>query len=169
MFSKTDLKPCRRCHRTVRWTTSEAGKAFAVDPDPDPAGNTAVLRDVGGTLRSRRVSADRPLIPGERLMMPHAATCTPPAPRNAPPPRTPPRRSQPRADTFYAVLGVTRTADAMEIRSAYRRLARANHPDINNDPAAEHRFKQVTEAYAVLSDPTRRQVYDLTPRAPRPR
>lgn len=169
MFSKADLKPCRRCHRTVRWTTSEAGKAFAVDPDPSEQGNTAVIRDVGGTLRSRRVSADRPLVRGERLMMPHAATCTPPARGATPPPRTPPRRAQPRADTFYAVLGVTRTADAMEIRSAYRRLARANHPDLVHDPAAENRFKAISEAYAVLSDPTRRQVYDLTGRAPRPR
>ncbi|MEU0516629.1 J domain-containing protein [Streptosporangium sp. NPDC006007] len=167
MFSKADLTSCRRCHRTVRWTTSEAGKAFAVDPDPNEQGTTAVMRDVRGTLRSRRVSADRPLIPGERLMMPHAATCTPPARGATPPPRTPPRRAQPRANTFYAVLGVSRTADAMEIRSAYRRLARQLHPDTN--PGAGDRFKAVTEAYAVLSDPTRRQVYDLTGRAPRPR
>lgn len=169
MFSKADLKPCRRCHRVVRWTTSEAGRPFAVDPDPSEQGNTAVLRDVGGTLRSRRVSADRPLVPGERLMMPHAATCTPPARGATPPPKTPPRRSEGRAEGFYAVLGVTRTADPSEIRSAYRRLARANHPDVNTDPAAGDRFKRVTEAYAVLSDPTRRAAYDLTGRAPRPR
>lgn len=167
MFSRADLRPCRRCHRTVRWTTSEAGKAFAVDPDPSEQGNTAVMRDVGGTLRSRRVSADRPLMPGERLMMPHAATCTPPAPRDTPPPRTPPRRSQPRAEGFYAVLGVARTAGATEIRSAYRRLARQLHPDTN--PTGGDRFKAVTEAYAALSDPNARRTYDLTGRAPRPR
>lgn len=165
MFSKADLKPCRRCTKPVRWTTSEAGKAFAIDPDPSEVGNTAVMRDVAGTLRSRRVSAERPLMPGERLMMPHVATCTPAARRATPPPPKPPRPAQPRVGTFYAVLEVPLTATGPEIRSAYRRLARQLHPDIN--PAAGDRFKAVTEAYAVLSDPDRRATYDLTGRRPR--
>lgn len=169
MFSKADLRPCRRCGGTVRWTLSEAGKPFAVDPEPNSAGNTAIMRDVTGRLRSRRVSADRPLVPGERLMMPHAATCTPQAPRDTPPPRTPPRAPQPHAEGFYDVLGVTRTATALEIRTAYRRLARELHPDTNPEPGAGDRFKAVTQAYAVLSDPTQRATYDLTGRAPRPR
>jgi curved DNA-binding protein len=62
--------------------------------------------------------------------------------------------------TFYEVLGVPRTATQDEIQQAYRKLARQNHPDINSDPAAEERFKQVAEAYDVLSDPQARRRYD---------
>lgn len=62
--------------------------------------------------------------------------------------------------TFYEVLGVPRTATQDEIQRAYRKLARQNHPDINSDPAAEERFKQVAEAYDVLSDPQTRRRYD---------
>src|SRR5690606_18221894 len=58
------------------------------------------------------------------------------------------------------VLGVSRTADAEEIQRAYRKLARENHPDINPDPAAEERFKEINEAYQVLSDPEMRRRYD---------
>src|SRR5215213_6332749 len=62
---------------------------------------------------------------------------------------------------FYAVLGVSKTADANEIKKAYRKLARTLHPDHNPDDArAEARFKEVGEAYAVLSDPEQRQQYD---------
>jgi curved DNA-binding protein len=61
---------------------------------------------------------------------------------------------------FYEVLGVPRTASADEIQRAYRRLAREYHPDINKDPAAEDRFKDVAEAYDVLSDPDLRKKYD---------
>jgi molecular chaperone DnaJ len=62
---------------------------------------------------------------------------------------------------YYAVLGVPRTASAEEIKRAYRRLARTHHPDVNpGDPNAEERFKQIAEAYAVLSDPAKRQRYD---------
>jgi curved DNA-binding protein len=61
---------------------------------------------------------------------------------------------------FYDVLGVKRDATADEIQRAYRKLARTHHPDINKDPAAEERFKDVSEAYDVLSDPATRKRYD---------
>lgn len=62
---------------------------------------------------------------------------------------------------FYAILGVPRDADAAAIKKAYRKLARTLHPDHNpGDSAAETRFKEVGEAYAVLSDPEQRQQYD---------
>lgn len=61
---------------------------------------------------------------------------------------------------FYAVLGVPRTATAEEIQRAYRTLARRNHPDVNKEPGAEERFKDITEAYDVLSDPKSRRKYD---------
>lgn len=62
--------------------------------------------------------------------------------------------------SFYDVLGVGRDAPADEIQRAYRKLARANHPDINKDPGAEDRFKEASEAYDVLSDPELRRRYD---------
>ncbi|MCX7799818.1 MAG: molecular chaperone DnaJ [Fimbriimonadales bacterium] len=63
----------------------------------------------------------------------------------------------------YEVLGVPRDASQEEIRSAFRRLARAYHPDVNpNDPSAEEKFKEVGEAYAILSDPQKRARYDRT-------
>jgi curved DNA-binding protein len=61
---------------------------------------------------------------------------------------------------FYDVLGVGRTASPDEIQSAYRKLARTYHPDVNKDPGAEDRFKEVAEAYDVLSDPDTRERYD---------
>ncbi|MEQ7006263.1 J domain-containing protein [Actinopolymorpha sp. B17G11] len=61
---------------------------------------------------------------------------------------------------FYEILGVPRTASLEEIQRAYRKLARAHHPDINKDPAAEERFKDISEAYDVLSDPDTRRRYD---------
>lgn len=64
------------------------------------------------------------------------------------------------ARDYYQVLGVSRDADADELQQAYRRLARANHPDVNRDPAAEERFKEVNDAYHVLSDPELRKRYD---------
>ena len=66
--------------------------------------------------------------------------------------------AQPR--DFYEILGVSRTATRDEIQQAYRKLARAHHPDVNKDPAAEDRFKDVSEAYDVLSDPDTRRRYD---------
>ncbi|HEY2192498.1 MAG TPA: J domain-containing protein [Actinomycetospora sp.] len=64
------------------------------------------------------------------------------------------------ARDFYEVLGVSRDAGSEEIQQAFRRLARANHPDVNRDPAAEERFKEINEAYQVLSDPEERRKYD---------
>lgn len=61
---------------------------------------------------------------------------------------------------FYEVLGVEREASADDIRRAYRKLARKYHPDVNKDPDAEERFKQVSEAYDVLSDADKRERYD---------
>lgn len=60
----------------------------------------------------------------------------------------------------YAVLGVSRGASADEIKSAYRKLARQFHPDVNKDPGAEDRFKEIGEAYAILSDADRKAHFD---------
>src|SRR5258706_3799749 len=61
---------------------------------------------------------------------------------------------------YYEVLGVERTATDQELKSAYRRLARSHHPDTNqNDPAAEEKFKELSEAYSVLADATQLQRY----------
>ncbi|MDQ0578367.1 J domain-containing protein [Streptomyces rishiriensis] len=64
------------------------------------------------------------------------------------------------ASDFYQVLGVPRTADQDEIQRAYRSLARKYHPDVNKDPSAEDRFKEINEAFSVLSDPDQRAKYD---------
>src|SRR5579884_1423290 len=62
---------------------------------------------------------------------------------------------------FYEVLGVNRTASADDIKRAYRALARGHHPDVaENKAEAEHRFKEINEAYEVLSDPQKRAQYD---------
>jgi molecular chaperone DnaJ len=64
------------------------------------------------------------------------------------------------ANDYYAVLGVRRDADADEIKKAYRRLARELHPDVNPDPQTQERFKEITQAYEVLSDTEKRYRYD---------
>lgn len=61
---------------------------------------------------------------------------------------------------YYEVLGIARTADGDAIRQAYRRLARELHPDVSAAPKAEERFRELTGAYTVLSDPGARLLYD---------
>jgi molecular chaperone DnaJ len=62
---------------------------------------------------------------------------------------------------YYALLGVRSDATGEEIKRAYRKLARELHPDVNPDPAEQERFKEVTAAYEVLSDPEKRRIVDL--------
>src|SRR2546423_2350696 len=65
------------------------------------------------------------------------------------------------ARDYYDVLGLKRGASQKEIKRAYRKLARKHHPDVNpGDKGAEERFKELNEAYAVLSDPDKRKKYD---------
>jgi len=66
---------------------------------------------------------------------------------------------------FYEVLGVERTATDADVKRAFRKLAQQWHPDVNKKPEAQERFKEVNEAYQVLSDPQRRQTYDMFGRA----
>lgn len=67
----------------------------------------------------------------------------------------------PKVADYYETLGVPRTASEKEIKSAFRKLARAHHPDVNQgDAKAEARFKEISEAHDVLSDPEKRKLYD---------
>jgi molecular chaperone DnaJ len=61
----------------------------------------------------------------------------------------------------YETLGVSRDATADEIKKAYRKIARELHPDVNPDPSVQDKFKEVTAAYEILSDPQKRQQYDM--------
>src|SRR5947207_11927381 len=61
---------------------------------------------------------------------------------------------------YYELLGVSRDASEDELKRAFRKLARQYHPDVNKSPDAEVRFKEIGEAYEVLSDPQKRRIYD---------
>ena len=64
------------------------------------------------------------------------------------------------ARDYYEILGVSRDTDKEDLKSAYRRLARKYHPDVNKEPGAEERFKEINRAYEVLSEPETRARYD---------
>ena len=61
---------------------------------------------------------------------------------------------------LYEVLGVSKTATQEEIKSAHRKLVKQYHPDLNKEPGAEEKFKEVQNAYDILSDEKKRQLYD---------
>src|SRR3990167_10612989 len=61
---------------------------------------------------------------------------------------------------YYKILGVSRSANADDIKKSYRKLARKYHPDVSKEPNAEEKFKQVKEAYEVLKDPKKHKAYD---------
>src|SRR5258707_8008033 len=65
------------------------------------------------------------------------------------------------ARDYYGMLGISRGASDSEIKRAYRKLARELHPDVNPDEAAQARFKEISVAYEVLSDPEKRRIVDL--------
>ena len=62
---------------------------------------------------------------------------------------------------YYALLKIRRDATQDEVKRAYRRLARELHPDVNPDPETQERFKEITQAYEVLSDTEKRRMYDM--------
>ncbi|HZE10164.1 MAG TPA: DnaJ domain-containing protein, partial [Burkholderiales bacterium] len=61
---------------------------------------------------------------------------------------------------YYEIMGVERTAGPDDIKRAYRKLARKYHPDVSKEPDADHRFREIVEAYEVLSNSERRELYD---------
>ncbi|MEM4630539.1 MAG: DnaJ domain-containing protein, partial [Candidatus Diapherotrites archaeon] len=61
---------------------------------------------------------------------------------------------------YYEILGVKRDATQEEIRAAYKKLAKKYHPDINKEPGAEEKFKEIQHAYSILSDENKRRNYD---------
>lgn len=67
---------------------------------------------------------------------------------------------KPQGKDFYKILGITHESNEDEIKKAYRKLALKFHPDKNSDPDAEDKFKEIAEAYEVLTDPQKRSVYD---------
>src|SRR5664280_3440097 len=67
--------------------------------------------------------------------------------------------------SYYEILGVERNASDAEIKRAFRKLAQQHHPDVSAEAGSADRFKEANEAYQVLSDPKRRQIYDMVGRA----
>lgn len=161
----TGIVPCYRCGAPVRQAICRGSRLVLLEPDPAPdSGEYAVRHMSISFLSGRLLTPHEQLRSGELRMRAHEC----PLRASTPPPPPPPRQAARPSDTsLYGVLGVARTATAVEIRSAYRRLASQLHPDINPDPEAAERFKAITEAYSVLSDPEWRRVYDLTGRRPR--
>eukprot|EP01084_Bolivina_argentea_P115619 205582_1 len=69
-------------------------------------------------------------------------------------------RTRAMGQDYYTVLGVARGVDEKEMKKAYRQKARKFHPDVNKEPGAEEKFKEISNAYEVLSDPQKRNIYD---------
>lgn len=74
-LSRHGLDTCRLCGKPIRWTRTEAGRRQAVNPEPDPEGNTAAYLDGISIWRSRVPTTELPITMYERLFMPHVATC----------------------------------------------------------------------------------------------
>lgn len=92
MLGSEDVTTCGSCGARIRWTTTEAGRAQAVDADPHEDGNTLVWRDRTGRLRSRRARDDYRPVGHETVHMPHVVTCSQPRiPRQRTRPATPQR------------------------------------------------------------------------------
>ena len=166
------LAPCRNGRAGRRLATSSAASARKE--------LCVTTRVVGGVwhLRTHPVlfGARRRTSRARRRRSAQAAATTAPLPmprvghRRRCPRRSPPtfrilERPMATEVDFYSLLGVSRTASEAEIKRAFRKLAQQWHPDVNTDPEADERFKEINEAYQVLSDPQRRQAYDTFGRA----
>lgn len=129
---------CAHCDTPVLQVTGVlTGGTFVVDATPDPSGEYAVSHAAGHSY-ARVWTSRRPVRAGEQTHRSHADTCTATA---AAPTGT--------SSELYDVLGVAPGASRAEIRQAFRRLARALHPDVN--PRGAETFKQVTRAYDHLT------------------
>jgi hypothetical protein len=82
--TRHELARCDDCTQPILWTITEAGRPFAVDPKPNPDGNTACIRDGLGVWRSRRPSTERPQALFEQIFYPHVASCTKGVPEQLP-------------------------------------------------------------------------------------
>lgn len=161
---KTDVVPCYRCGAPVIQAILKGPRVILLEPDPAPdSGEYAVYRTSISLFYGRPFASRQRLRSDELRMRAHAC----PLRGYTPPPPPPRQHARPSDTSFYGVLGVSRTASTVEIRSAYRRLASQLHPDINPSPESVERFKAITEAYSVLSDPDQRRWYDQTGRRPR--